>query len=107
VPEKSLPASVIPKKPILLPDTKPAPASRVAIPAKPVHTPPAQAIKALPPKALLKPVHAPGIPAQPNNLQTEPANLSANPATDPLSHTVDIEVFMREGCLNCDNRIPQ
>jgi hypothetical protein len=102
VPEKSLPASVIPKKPILLPDTKPAPASRVAIPAKPVHTPPAQAIKALPPKALLKPVHAPGIPAQPNNLQTEPANLSANPATDPLSHTVDIEVFMREGCLNCD-----
>jgi hypothetical protein len=90
VPEKTLPATIIPKKPILHPAAKPA------------HTIPAQTIKAPPLKALIKPVPAPGITAQPITKQTETTNQTVNPSTDPLSHTVDIEVFIREGCLNCD-----
>lgn len=90
IPAKSAPVAVAPLKP----------ASAPVVPAKPA------------PDALLKPAPVPVAPAKPAPAQsaasqaapilTVPLQKVPGPSAKIDSQTVDIEVFIREGCLNCD-----
>jgi hypothetical protein len=99
-PAKTPPASVTPANPASAP--APAPKSATA-PAKPAPVPPPPA-KQLPPQvAPTKPAPAPAAPAKPrapDPVQSEPQQ--AESPAEISAQTVDIEVFVREGCTNCD-----
>lgn len=93
-PQKSAPAPVTAAKPApaIVAPFKPASAPAPAAPAKPVPVP-------------AKPVPAPVAPPKPAHAQSAPTQAApAQPAAaeNVTSQTVDIEVFVREGCLHCD-----
>lgn len=111
IPAKSAPVAVAPLKPASAPVVPAKPAPAPAIPAKPA------------PDALLKPAPVPAAPAKPvpvlpvTPAKPAPAQSAVSQAPPVLSvplqkvpgpsakidsQTVDIEVFIREGCLNCD-----
>lgn len=98
-PQKIAPATPSPAKPALAPVIPFKPASAPIAPAKPVPTPTFPAIPAPVPVTPSKPVSAPTqsapvLPAPAQKAPESPANIT--------SQTVDIEVFVREGCLHCD-----
>lgn len=101
VSDKPVPASAIPKKPIHIPVVRPVSAPASAMPAKPVHTPPAPPLKTPLQKVAPKPAPASGIHAPAKILPTAVTNQTNQATAEPPTHTVDIEVFIREGCLNC------
>ncbi len=89
---------------------KPAPAQISPAPdgsAKPVPVPMATSKPAPVQAAPVKPAPVPmattqPVPAQPASIQPEPAQQMADFPSDIASHTVDIEVFMREDCPQCE-----
>ncbi len=99
-PAPAQPAAV-PAKPV------PAPVAPVA-PVKPAPVPVAPAIPAPAPVAPAKPTPAPVAPAKPTPAPDAPAKpapavpvTKAGSTETDTTHGVDIEVFVREECLNC------
>ncbi|MFA6902228.1 MAG: hypothetical protein WC236_04000 [Gallionellaceae bacterium] len=88
------------------------PASAPVVPFKPASAPAAIARPALKPVTPPKPASAPVSAAPAKPMQAPAPSVHAAPApakptpVDPVdiaSQTVDIEVFVREGCLNCES----
>ena len=108
-PEKPAPVLTTPAKPapVVIAPAKPAPVKPAPVVVAPVNpvplTTPLQepVIKRLP---LRKPVPAKPAPAQSAPLQSPPLSQTHEPAPaiDVASQTIDIEVFEREDCLQCD-----
>lgn len=92
---KPAPILAVPVKPTLPAPVKPAPLQ--AVPAKPV---PVQSAPAKPIPA--KPVPAKPAPARSVAATSAPYSATSISATDNVPQTIDIEVFIRENCLQCD-----
>lgn len=86
-------APVVPFKPASAPAAIARPALKPVIPPKPASAP-VPAAPAKPMQAPAPSVHAAPVPPAP----AKPAPVDS---ADIASQTVDIEVFVREGCLNC------
>lgn len=101
--QKPAPASTPVKNPIQVPPVKTSPAGSAVTPAKPL-VPPAPKPTMAPvkkPEAKPAPIQQIPAPAQTKIKQAAPSVQAVETNSNPLTHTVDIEVFMREGCLNC------
>lgn len=96
-PVPAAPAHPLPDKPVAAPASPAKPASAPAVAAKPV---PVVPLQPAPAAAVLtapaKPAAAAPVPA------VAPALPAHKSATDSLSQTIDIEIFVREDCQNCD-----
>jgi glutaredoxin len=99
VPAKPAPAPVTPANPVPVP-AKPLPA--LAAPAKPVLAPAAPATPTPASTVPARPVQVPSAPAKSVPVQSAPAAISHETFTETDSHTIDIEVFVREDCLHCE-----
>jgi glutaredoxin len=94
VPARPAPLTAAPVKPAPLP----------AVPAKPAPVP---AISASSAPVPARPAPLPAAPAKPAPVQSAPQQSAPFPIpheifTETDSHTVDIEIFVREDCLQCD-----
>lgn len=99
VPATTPTPAAIPAKPSPSPAVPFKPATPAAIPAKPAPVPA--------PRAPAKPLPVPATPAKPGPIKTAPVQappLQESAVSPPanIANTADIEVFVREGCLNCE-----
>ena len=101
-PHKAAPATPSPAKPAPVPVTPFKPASAPIAPAKPVPAPTISAKPAPVPVSPSQAVHAQSAPVLSAPVQPAPAQQAPEPLANIASQTVDIEVFVREGCLHCD-----
>lgn len=104
-PQKAPPAVAPPVKPAPIPVVPFKPASAPAAIARPALTPviPPKPASAPVPAAPAKPMQAPAPSVHAAPVPPAPAKPTPVDAVDIASQTVDIEVFVREGCLNCEN----
>jgi hypothetical protein len=115
IPAVQAPPTQLPLKkpnpaPVLVAPAKPASAPVVPVKPVPAHSAPVPAVPAKPAPAhtpLKKPLPVNPVPVQPAPIQSAPADSAPTPRAneafrDAPTETVDIEVFVRDDCLNCD-----